>query len=113
MVERVFSMRLLRKYPCQTWRGLAIIHFLKAETGLFLHEFEPGQFGKLLVFLGLMLAAVGTLVMGLSRLGLFRLPGDIEFGGKNWRIFVPVVSCIVLSLVLTLILWLVHFFYRK
>jgi len=78
-----------------------------------LQEFGPGQFGKLLIFLGLMLAAVGVVVMGLSKAGLFRLPGDIEFGGKNWRIFFPVVSCIVISVVLTLILWIFHFLNRK
>ncbi|MBL7216026.1 MAG: DUF2905 domain-containing protein [Phycisphaerae bacterium] len=54
--------------------------------------------------------AAGILVMGLSNLGLFRLPGDLEFGGKNWRVFFPIVSCVVLSFILTLILWLIHFF---
>ena len=72
--------------------------------------FEPGQLGKLLVFAGLILMAAGILVMGLSNLGLFRLPGDLEFGGKNWRVFFPIVSCVVLSFILTLILWLIHFF---
>ena len=78
-----------------------------------MQEFGPGQLGKMLVFVGLILVVAGILVMALSKLGLFRLLGDIEFGGKNWRIFFPVVSCIVLSVVLTLILWLVHFFNRK
>ncbi len=74
--------------------------------------FEPGQLGKMLIFGGLMLLGAGVLVLALSKLGLFRLPGDIEFGGKNWRIFFPVVSCTVLSLILTLILWVVRFFHK-
>ena len=78
-----------------------------------LQGFEPGQLGKMLMFAGLVLAGIGLLVMGLSKAGLFRLPGDLAFGGKNWRIFFPVVSCLVISAVLTFILWVIHFFNRK
>ena len=48
----------------------------------------------------------------LGRVGLFRLPGDLEFGLKNWRIYLPIASCILISIVLTLILWLIHYFRR-
>lgn len=75
-----------------------------------MQEFEPGQLGKWLIFAGLVVAGAGVLVVGLSKLGLFRLPGDLEFGGKHWRIYFPIVSCIVISVILTLILWLIHFF---
>ena len=43
-------------------------------------EFGPGQMGKWLVFFGLVIVAVGLAVMLLGRLGIFKLPGDLEFG---------------------------------
>lgn len=73
---------------------------------------DPGQIGKILIFSGLLLVITGLVVVVFSKLGLFRLPGDLEFGGKNWRIFVPFMTCIVISAVLTLILWLIHYFRR-
>lgn len=73
---------------------------------------NPEQFGKILIFFGLVLLVSGLAIMGLSKLGLFRLPGDLEFGGKNWRVFVPVTTCLILSAILTLIVWLIHVFKR-
>ena len=75
-----------------------------------MQTFEPGQLGKLLILSGVVLIVAGGLVMGLSKLGLFRLPGDMSFGGKNWRVYFPLASCVVLSLVMTLIFWLVRYF---
>ena len=49
-------------------------------------EFGPGQMGKWLVFLGLVIVAVGLVVMLLGRLGIFKLPGDLEFGTRNLEI---------------------------
>jgi hypothetical protein len=42
--------------------------------------------------------------------GLFKLPGDFQLGGRNWRIYIPVASCIILSIILTIILWLISYF---
>ncbi len=56
------------------------------------------------------MAAVGGVMLGLSKLGLFRLPGDLQFGGKHWRVYVPIASCIVISVILTAILWLIGIF---
>ena len=72
----------------------------------------PEGFGKLLIFMGVVLVAVGTLVFFLGKVGFFRLPGDVEFGGKNWRVYLPITSCIVISIILTLILWLISYFRR-
>jgi hypothetical protein len=66
------------------------------------------QLGKWLVAIGAVIVLVGVLVMPLGRLGLSRLPGDFEFGGRNWRVYVPLTTCILLSLLLTLIFWLVN-----
>jgi hypothetical protein len=75
-------------------------------------EFGPGQIGKWLVFFGLIIVAVGLVVMLLGRLGIFKLPGDLEFGSRNWRVFVPITSCILISIILTLILWIINYFRR-
>ena len=76
-------------------------------------EFGPQQFGKWLAVAGAMILAVGLLVMLLSRIGLFRLPGDFSWGGRNWRVYIPLASSIILSLLLTLIFWLIHYFSRR
>ena len=55
---------------------------------------------------------IGLLVMLLGKVGLFRLPGDLSFGGRNWRIYFPIASSILLSILLTLLLWLIHYFRR-
>ena len=75
-------------------------------------DFGPQQIGKWLISLGIIIALLGGLMIVLGRVGLFRLPGDLEFGSKNWRIYLPIASCILISIVLTLILWLIHYFRR-
>ena len=75
-------------------------------------EFGPQQFGKWLLLAGITIALLGALVMVLGRTGLFRLPGDLEFGSKSWRIYIPIASCVIISIILTLILWLVSYFRR-
>lgn len=73
-------------------------------------EFGPQQIGKLLILTGVIIVLVGSIVMMLGRVGLFKLPGDLVFGGKNWRIYLPIASSIIISIVLTLILWLISYF---
>ena len=75
-------------------------------------DFGPQQFGKWLIAAGIFIAVVGVLVMLLGKVGLFKLPGDLQFGSKNWRIYIPIASSIVLSIILTLILWLINRFRR-
>lgn len=75
-------------------------------------DFGPGQIGKWLIVMGFLLAGIGALILVLGKFGLFRLPGDISASGKNWHVFIPITSCIVLSLVLTLILWLIGKFFK-
>ena len=75
-------------------------------------DFGPQQFGKWLIAAGIIIAVVGVLVMLLGRVGLFKLPGDLEFGSKNWRIYIPIASSILLSIILTLILWFISRFRR-
>ena len=66
--------------------------------------------GRLLIFLGLVLIALGVLVLGLERLHLplGRLPGDLSWRGRGWSISFPLVTCLLLSALLSLILWIVN-----
>jgi hypothetical protein len=57
-------------------------------------EFSPQQIGKWLILMGITITLVGAFVLVLGRTGLFKLPGDLELGGKNWRIYFPIASCI-------------------
>jgi hypothetical protein len=62
--------------------------------------------------MGITIVLAGGLVMILGRVGLFKLPGDLVLGSKNWRIYLPIASCIIISIVLTVILWLINYFRR-
>jgi hypothetical protein len=65
--------------------------------------------GKMLVVLGIVTAAAGLVFMLLGRtnLPLGRLPGDILYRGKHTTVYFPLVTCILLSVVLSLVLYLV------
>jgi hypothetical protein len=76
----------------------------------------PFQLGKLLVIVGVLLAAAGLLLMAGARfslLGLGRLPGDFVYKGRNTQIYFPIVTCLLLSVVLTLALWIISHFTRR
>lgn len=61
---------------------------------------------KWLVTLGIVLVAVGFLWPALSKLGLGSLPGDIKLERKGFTFYFPLASGIVVSLAITLILWI-------
>ena len=75
-------------------------------------ELGPQQFGKWLIIAGAVIVLVGATIVLLGKFGFFRLPGDVELGQKNWRIYIPVTSCIIISIILTLIFWLINYFRR-
>jgi hypothetical protein len=62
--------------------------------------------GRFLVIAGIILVAAGLLWPYLARLGLGRLPGDIAIRGEHGGFYFPIVTCLVVSLVLSLIFWL-------
>ena len=75
----------------------------------------PLHVGKFLVIAGVVLVGVGLLLMAGSKFsffGLGRLPGDIAYKGKNVSFYFPIVTCVVVSVVLTLLFWLVSYFRR-
>ncbi|MFL6354254.1 MAG: DUF2905 domain-containing protein [Bryobacteraceae bacterium] len=64
--------------------------------------------GRLLIFAGLVLIGLGVVALMLNKLNvpLGRMPGDIVWRGKNTTVYVPIVTCLVLSLLGTLLVWL-------
>jgi hypothetical protein len=61
---------------------------------------------RLLVTLGLLIAVVGLLWPWISKLPLGRLPGDVVVDRPGFRFYAPFTTMIVLSLVVSLLLWL-------
>jgi hypothetical protein len=62
---------------------------------------------RTLIFLGIVLAMVGALILGLNRLHLplGRLPGDINWRGRGWSVSFPLATSIVVSILLSFLLW--------
>jgi hypothetical protein len=67
------------------------------------------ELGKLLVVFGLILLVVGIvfLLVGRTNFPLGRLPGDIVYRGKNTTFYFPLATSILLSVVLSLVLWVI------
>lgn len=61
---------------------------------------------RTLIVLGVLLVLIGLAWPWLAKLGLFRLPGDIVIERGNFKFYFPVTSMILISLVLSLIFWL-------
>ena len=65
------------------------------------------EIGKVLVVVGIVIALAGALMWKTGGLGPFgRLPGDITIKGAHSTFYFPIVTCILLSLSLTLLSWL-------
>jgi hypothetical protein len=67
------------------------------------------EMGRMLVIVGMALVVIGGIVMLLGRTGfpLGRLPGDILYRGKNTTFYFPLVSSILISVVLSVVLFLI------
>jgi len=61
---------------------------------------------RFLIVLGLVIAAIGVLWPLLSRLGLGRLPGDLAIQRGSFSFYFPLVTCIVISVLLSAVFWL-------
>ncbi len=64
---------------------------------------ELSSLGKVLVVVGLAVVALGVLLVVGGSLGLGRLPGDFSWRKGNVRVYVPLATCLLLSLVASLI----------
>lgn len=66
---------------------------------------------KLLIILGIALIAIGLIWhIGARFIPLGKLPGDIIVEKENFKFYFPIVTCIVVSIVLSLIMWLIRMF---
>jgi hypothetical protein len=63
---------------------------------------------RLLIIFGLVLVAAGLLWPMIAKLGLGRLPGDIVIERENFRLYLPIGTSVLISTVLSLVLWLVN-----
>ena len=58
---------------------------------------------KILIIVGIIILAVGILYPYIKKIGLGQLPGDLVFKSENSTLFFPIVSCIIVSIVLTIL----------
>lgn len=66
--------------------------------------------GKLLVVVGCVIAGIGLLIwLGGGRGWLGQLPGDLQIHRGNFRFYFPLMTCLIISILLTLLLW----FFRR
>jgi hypothetical protein len=72
------------------------------------------EIGRPLLVLGAVFIIVGALLYFSGRLPfrLGRLPGDVSLQGKHTTIYFPIVTCIVVSVLLTFVFWLISYFRR-
>ncbi|HVO96299.1 MAG TPA: DUF2905 domain-containing protein [Terriglobales bacterium] len=63
---------------------------------------------RFLIIFGLSLLVLGLLWPYLGRLGLGRLPGDIVIERENFTFYFPLMTCLVISLLFSLVLWLLN-----
>jgi hypothetical protein len=70
--------------------------------------------GRMLIALGALLLVAGGLILLAGRLGLplGRLPGDIAVRGKHVTFYAPIATCLLLSILLSLLFWLLNHFRR-
>ena len=61
---------------------------------------------RTLIIIGLVIVAVGLLWPWLTKIGLGRLPGDIVIERGNTSFYFPILTCVLISLALSLVLWL-------
>jgi len=76
--------------------------------------FEMAGIGRLLIVLGVVLLFIGALLLVGGRIPwLGRLPGDIHVKRENFEVHFPLATCVLLSLVLSGLLWLISRFWRR
>jgi len=66
-----------------------------------------GDVGRILIFLGAVMIVIGLMIvlLGRTHLPIGRLPGDIIYRGKNTTVYFPLATCLLLSIVLSVVLY--------
>jgi hypothetical protein len=69
-----------------------------------------GDLGRILAFVGGLLLIIGLVIIFAGKMGvpIGRLPGDFVYRGKNTTFFFPLMTCILLSVILSLVLYVVN-----
>jgi len=85
---------------------------MQSNVGVIVYEsagFSMTELGKILIVFGLVLLVAGAVLMVLGRtnLPLGRLPGDIVYRGKNTTFYFPLATSLLLSVVLSIVLYVV------
>ena len=75
-----------------------------------MNEPEPIDIAKLLIISGILLATAGVVVLLINKFGITKIPGDMKFGDENFKVYFPLGTCIIISIVLSLIMWLIRMF---
>jgi ribose/xylose/arabinose/galactoside ABC-type transport system permease subunit len=71
------------------------------------------ELARFLMIVGTVIFAIGLVVLLAPKIPwIGRLPGDIDIRGNNYRIYIPIITCIILSILLTLLLNLINFLRR-
>jgi hypothetical protein len=66
------------------------------------------ELGKLLIGIGVLLVVIGVVLVAGGGVGVLgRLPGDIHVERGNWTFYFPLGTSILISILLTLVLWLI------
>jgi len=102
-IRVMLSVRSATAYPTQATADTFPIRYEGCRNAF---AANPMNTGRVLVILGTALVAAGLAWPWISRLGLGRLPGDIAIQRPGFSFYFPVVSCAVVSVVLTLLFWL-------
>ena len=63
---------------------------------------------RLLIIFGLVLVAVGVLWPVIAKLGLGRLPGDLVIERENFRLYIPIATSLLISLLFSFVLWFLN-----
>jgi hypothetical protein len=75
---------------------------------------DPSNLGKILVLFAIILAIIGFLLIALGKLPFFgKLPGDVVIRRGNSTFFFPIVTCILVSIVLTVLVNLFLWIFRR
>ena len=67
---------------------------------------------KFIILIGALIILIGLLWPYISKIPLFRLPGDIVVDKPNFKLFIPITSMIIISILLTLFLWIIRKFFN-
>ena len=71
---------------------------------------DLSQLGRILIAVGIGIVVLGAVVVVAGALGLGRLPGDLAFRRGNLRVYAPIATCLLVSVVLTVVL---NLFFRR